>query len=33
MKIELTEFFRNDPYSWLALAEEYMDYHGVDTTN
>lgn len=33
MKIKLTGFFGNDLYSWLALAEEYMDYHGVDTTN
>lgn len=33
MKIELTRFSRDDPYSWLALAEEYMDYHRVIATN
>lgn len=33
MKIELTRFSRDDPYSWLALAEEYMDYHTVIATN
>lgn len=33
MKIELSCFFNDDPYSWLALAEEYMDYHTIDATN
>lgn len=33
MKIELFRFSGDDPYSWLALAEEYMDYHGVEPHN
>lgn len=33
MKIKLSRFSGDDPYSWLALAEEYMDYHGVDAAH
>ncbi|XP_008386797.3 uncharacterized protein [Malus domestica] len=33
MKIELFCFSGDNPYSWLVLAEEYMDYHGVEPHN
>lgn len=33
MKIELSRFFVDDLYNWLALTEEYMDYHEVDAVN
>lgn len=33
MNIELLRFSSDDPYNWLALAEEYLDYHGVDPLN
>lgn len=33
MKIELIRFCSDNPYNWLALAEEFLDYHGVDPLN
>lgn len=33
MKIELSHLSGDDPYRWLALADEYMDYHRVAATD
>ncbi|KAM1974920.1 hypothetical protein ACFX15_039758 [Malus domestica] len=28
-KIDLPRFFGEDPYDWLAMAEEFLDYHEI----
>lgn len=30
LKIELPRFFGDDPYGWIAMAEEFLEYHKVE---
>lgn len=30
MKVDLPRFFRDDSYGWIAMAEEFLDYHELD---
>ncbi|KAM2479469.1 hypothetical protein PS1_003206 [Malus domestica] len=30
LKIELPRFFGEDPYGWLAMADEFLDYHEIE---
>lgn len=30
MKIELPRFFEDDPYGWIAMVDEFLEYHKVE---
>lgn len=30
LKIKLPRFFRDDPYGWIAMADEFLDYHEIE---